>query len=72
VRRQGPPSGPSIDYLEALFSPRTVAVIGASDDSAKWGHILARRALSSRGDRTVLLVNRRGGRVLDEPAYPSA
>jgi acyl-CoA synthetase (NDP forming) len=72
VRRQGPPSAPAIDYLEALFSPRAVAVIGASDDSAKWGHILARRALSSRGDRTVLLVNRRGGRVLDEPAYPSA
>ena len=46
--------------------------MGASDDSAKWGHILARRALSSRGDRTVLLVNRRGGEVLGEPAYPSA
>ena len=46
--------------------------MGASDDSTKWGHIIARRALSSRGDRTVLLVNRRGGEVLGEPAYPSA
>ena len=68
MRRQGSP----IHALEAVFSPRTVAIVGASDDSAKWGHILARRALSSRGDRTVLLVNRRGGEVLGEPAYPSA
>jgi len=68
VRRQGPP----IHALEAVFSPRTVAIVGASDDAAKWGHIIARRALSSRGDRTVLLVNRRGGDVLGEPAYPSA
>jgi len=68
VRRQGP--GP--DPLDALFSPRTVAVVGASDDSAKWGHILARRALEHAGDRTVVLVNRRGGEVLGQPAYPSA
>ncbi len=58
--------------LEAVFAPRTVVVVGATDDAAKWGHILARRALSSRADRTVLLVNRRGGEVLGEPAYPSA
>ena len=68
MRRQGSP----IPALEAVFSPRSVAIVGASDDSTKWGHIIARRALSSRGDRTVLLVNRRGGEVLGEPAYPSA
>jgi acyl-CoA synthetase (NDP forming) len=68
VRRQGP--GP--DPLDALFSPRTVAVVGASDDSAKWGHILAQRALAYAGDRTVLLVNRSAGEVLGRPAYPSA
>lgn len=65
--RQGSP-GPA---LEALFAPRTVAVVGASDDPAKWGHILAGRALSSRAERTVLLVNRRGGTVLGEEAHPS-
>ncbi|GAB6984973.1 acetate--CoA ligase family protein [Nocardioides pyridinolyticus] len=68
--RQGSP-----EPLEALFSPRTVAVVGASDDPAKWGHIIAGRALASRGDsrddRTVLLVNRRGGEVLGEPAHRS-
>ncbi len=72
MRRQGPQAGSSAPPLDALFSPRTVAIVGASDDSAKWGHILARRALASRGDRTVLLVNRRGGKVLGRPTYPSA
>jgi acyl-CoA synthetase (NDP forming) len=75
VRRQGPsaassPAGP--DPLDALFSPRTVAIVGASADSAKWGHIIAQRALASPGDRTVLLVNRHGGEVLGHPTYPSA
>ena len=49
-----------------------MAVVGASDDSAKWGHILGSRALASRGDRTVLLVNRHAAEVLGQPAYPSA
>ena len=68
MRRQGSPDR----SLEALFAPRSVAIVGASDDPAKWGHIIASQALSSRGDRTVLLVNRRGGEVLGEPAHPSA
>ena len=68
MRRQGSSAGP----LDALFAPRTVAVIGASDDSAKWGHILASRALASRGDRTVLLVNRNAMEVLGQPAHASA
>ena len=68
MRRQGP----GADLLDALFAPRTVAVVGASDDSAKWGHILARRALASPGQRTVLLVNRHAGEVLGRQAYPSA
>ena len=68
MRRQGP----SEDLLDALFSPRTVAIVGASADSSKWGHILAQRALASRGDRTVLLVNRHGGEVLGQQTYPSA
>ena len=75
MRRQGPSVASSEagrDPLDALFAPRTVAIIGASADSAKWGHILAQRALASPGDRTVLLVNRGGGEVLGHPTYPSA
>ncbi len=65
-----PPLPP--DRFEALFSPRTVAVVGASNDPAKWGHVVARRALASREDRTVLLVSRRGAEVLGVATHASA
>ena len=63
MTRQGSPlsRSPSPDVL---FDPRTVTVVGASDDPAKWGNILARRALLSAGRRPVALVNRRGVDVL--------
>ena len=79
MRRQEPSAAPppgwpaaGPDPLDALFSPRTVAIVGASADSGKWGHILAQRALVSQGDRSVLLVNRHGGDVLGHRTYPSA
>src|SRR5215213_9777903 len=50
--------------MQALFDPRSITVLGASDDPGKWGHILARRALDSCGERPVRLVNRRGTPVL--------
>jgi acyl-CoA synthetase (NDP forming) len=49
--------------LTALFDPRSVAVVGASDNPEKWGYWLAKGALSGRGRRAVHLVNRRGGSV---------
>jgi acetate---CoA ligase (ADP-forming) len=57
--------------LRPLFDPRSVAVIGASDDPAKWGHWLGRGALRGEGRRSVFLVNRNGGEVLGRPAYAS-
>ncbi|GAA3808692.1 acetate--CoA ligase family protein [Sphaerisporangium flaviroseum] len=57
--------------LSALFDPASVAVVGASDDPAKWGNWLARGALAGRSRRTVHLVNRRAGTVLGEKAYTS-
>ncbi len=50
-----------------IFSdPASVAVVGASDDPAKWGHWLARGALAGRDRRAVHLVNRSGGAVLEQ------
>jgi acyl-CoA synthetase (NDP forming) len=55
-----------------IFSdPASVAVVGASDDPAKWGHWLARGALAGRDRRAVHLVNRGGGSVLSEPTARS-
>ncbi len=76
MRRQGSPAAPSAtsqaDRARALFSPATVAVVGASADPAKWGHIIARRALASSDGPQVLLVNHRGDDVLGVATHRSA
>jgi acyl-CoA synthetase (NDP forming) len=71
VTRQGSPESASHAALAALFEPRSIAVVGASSDPAKWGHILSKRALASALDRPVALVNRSGTDVLGQPTYPS-
>ncbi|MEV7415266.1 acetate--CoA ligase family protein [Streptomyces sp. NPDC089919] len=57
--------------LTALFDPRSVAVVGASDDPAKYGHAVASQALRAPDRRPVHLVNRRGGTVLGQRAATS-
>ncbi|MEZ0089235.1 acetate--CoA ligase family protein [Streptacidiphilus sp. EB129] len=57
--------------LTALFDPTSVAVLGASDDPAKYGHAVASQALRAPGRRPVHLVNRRGGTVLGRTAATS-
>ena len=55
--------------LSALFDPVSVAVVGATDNTAKWGNWLALGAL--RGPRPVYLINARAETVLGETAYAS-
>ncbi|WP_328665926.1 acetate--CoA ligase family protein [Streptomyces sp. NBC_00322] len=57
--------------LTALFDPKSVAVVGASDDPAKYGYAVAAQALRALGRRPVHLVNRRGGTVLGRRAATS-
>ena len=57
--------------LSALFDPFSVAIVGASDDPAKYGHAVATQALRSGHSRPVHLVNRRGGTVLGRTAATS-
>lgn len=57
--------------LDALFSPRSVAVVGASNDLSKWGGDIAARLLQGPGSRAIFLVNRKGGRVQGRQAYGS-
>ncbi|MEV0276798.1 acetate--CoA ligase family protein [Streptomyces sp. NPDC050610] len=64
------PTAPGRD-LDALFSPRSVAVVGASDDQSKYGNWISVQALRMSGERPVHLVNRRGGPVLGRPAHRS-
>ena len=39
-------------YLRPLFEPRSVAVVGASNDPAKWGQWLARGAIQGEHRRS--------------------
>ena len=55
--------------LTPLFDPRSVAVLGASTDPAKWGQWLAVDALRGAHRREVWLVNRNGGEIMGRPAY---
>ncbi len=57
--------------LRPLFDPTSVAIVGASDDPAKWGNWLGRGALRGEHRRPVYLVNRNGGSVLGRTAYRS-
>ncbi|MBL1098584.1 acetate--CoA ligase family protein [Streptomyces coffeae] len=57
--------------LTALFDPVSVAVVGASDDPAKYGHAIASQAVRADHRRPVHLVNRRGGTVLGRTVAPS-
>jgi acyl-CoA synthetase (NDP forming) len=57
--------------LGPLFAPRSLAIVGASDDPAKWGNWIAINALKGAHRRDVFLVNRRGGTVAGHPVYPS-
>jgi acyl-CoA synthetase (NDP forming) len=57
--------------VDALFAPRSVAVLGASDDARKWGNWLARGALRGAHRRPAYLVNRRADTVLGQPSFRS-
>ena len=57
--------------LAALFSPRSVAVVGASSDRSKWGGDLTARLLRAPAGRRILLVNRKGGEIQGRPAHSS-
>ncbi|TME45411.1 MAG: CoA-binding protein [Chloroflexi bacterium] len=57
--------------LRPLFNPRSLAILGASKDPAKWGYALSRNALKGRHRRKIFLVNRNGDEILGEPSYRS-
>jgi acyl-CoA synthetase (NDP forming) len=57
--------------LTPVFAPRSVAVIGASEDTAKWGGSVLRNLLDGGYAGGLYPVNGRGGSVLGVPAYVS-
>ncbi|MER5431854.1 acetate--CoA ligase family protein [Streptomyces sp. NPDC002588] len=57
--------------LSALFAPSSIAVVGASNDPAKYGNWLAVRALRDGHRRPAHLINKTRSTILGHPAAPS-
>lgn len=60
--------------LSEFFTPKTVAVVGASTDPTKLGHVILNNIVSGgylKDGRQVFPINPKADRVLDLTAYPS-
>lgn len=57
--------------LPAVFCPRSVAIIGASDDIRKWGGSALNNLLDGGYEGTIYPVNPRGGTLFGIQAYPA-
>ncbi|WP_329374893.1 acetate--CoA ligase family protein [Streptomyces sp. NBC_01483] len=60
-----------MSFPQAFVDPSSIAVVGATEDRAKWGYWLATDALAGAGRRQVWLVNRRAAQVLGHPCRPT-
>jgi len=55
--------------IRALFEPRSIAVIGASQDKSKVGYSIVRNILSGGYRGNIFPVNPRGGSIQGIPVY---
>ena len=71
TRRRAAPAHVATPDLSAVFSPRSVAIVGASDDLAKWGGSALRNILDGGFAGRVYPVNPRAAELFGLKAYPS-
>jgi len=64
-------SRPAAADLDAVFSPRSVAIVGASDDLAKWGGSALRNLIDGGYAGRIYPVNPRAGELFGLKAYAS-
>jgi acetyl coenzyme A synthetase (ADP forming)-like protein len=57
--------------LDALFNPRSIAIIGASRTPGKVGHVLTRNVLESGYPGDIIPINPNAEEILGLKAYPS-
>ena len=62
---------PTIEQLDYIFNPRSMAIIGASDNIAKWGYMMVERPLRTGYRGRIYPVNPQGGTILGLPSYRS-
>ncbi|WP_243545678.1 acetate--CoA ligase family protein [Pseudodesulfovibrio tunisiensis] len=56
--------------LVPLFQPKSVALIGASSNSKKYGYWTAKSLIENRFDGDIYLISRSGGEIFGHPTYP--
>jgi len=61
----------SIDGVKALFEPKNVAVIGASRDPSKTGHIILRNIVEAGFKGGIYPVNPKADKILGIKVYPN-
>jgi acyl-CoA synthetase (NDP forming) len=60
-----------IEQLDYLFNPRSIAVVGASNNPSKWGFDVFRSLLRNGGDRELYPINKAEEEVLGVKSYKS-
>ncbi len=56
--------------LVPLFRPKSVALIGASSDTKKYGYWTAKSLIDNNFTGDIYLISRSGGEILGRPTYP--
>lgn len=59
------------EFFENLFQPRSVAIVGTSQDPQKWGFHILLNVLKGQYTGRVFAVNPRGSEILGVRVYPS-
>ena len=57
--------------LECIFNPRSVAVVGASHDPIKWGHLMSKGLIEGGYSGDIYLINPKGGTLFRRECYKS-
>ncbi|WEX91624.1 acetate--CoA ligase family protein (plasmid) [Sinorhizobium garamanticum] len=57
--------------IDGLFNPCSVALVGASSTTTKWGFAYARQLLAGASRRRIHLINQRGETILGQQSYTS-
>jgi len=58
--------------MDALFRPKSVAMVGVSEDASKIGYRVVRNMLDQNYPGDIFLINPRGGTILDRPVLKDA
>jgi acyl-CoA synthetase (NDP forming) len=59
------------EELDYIFKPKSIAVIGASDTSRKWGYLMVERPLKTGFKGAIYPINPSKREILGLPTYPS-